>query len=59
MEQNLDTMLGARTIAWDPKTNRILTMSFERAPAPATPAGGRAQFGPVVPGSFTIVVIGK
>ncbi|HLH30852.1 MAG TPA: hypothetical protein VKY31_06585 [Terriglobia bacterium] len=60
VEQNLDTMNGARTLTLDTKTNRIFTMSQERGPAPATPpAGGRGGFAPPVPGSFTIVMVGK
>jgi DNA-binding beta-propeller fold protein YncE len=60
VEQNLQTMNGARTVTLDSKTNHILTMSEERGPAPAPPAGGgRAGRPPVIPGSFTILVIGK
>ena len=60
VEQNLQTMNGARTIAFDSKTNHILTMSQERGPAPAPPpGGGRGPQGTVVPGSFTILMIGK
>ncbi len=60
VEQNLSTMVGARTVTFDSKTNRLLTMSVERGPAPAPPAGGgRAPLGPAIPGSFTILVIGK
>ena len=60
VEENLQTMPGARTIAFDSKTNRILTMSVERGPAPPPPAGGgRGGQGVPVPGSFTILVIGK
>src|SRR5262249_5313590 len=60
VEQNLDTMNGARTLTLDTKTNHILTMSQERGPAPAAPPqGGRGPVGAVVPGSFTIVMVGK
>jgi DNA-binding beta-propeller fold protein YncE len=60
VEQNLQTMNGARTIAFDSKTNRIFTMSQERGPAPPPPAGGgRGPQGAAVPGSFTILMIGK
>jgi DNA-binding beta-propeller fold protein YncE len=60
VEQNLQTMNGARTIAFDSKTNHILTMSQERGPAPPAPAeGGRRPQGTAVPGSFTIVMVGK
>lgn len=64
VEQNLDTMNGARTITLDSKTGHLFTMSQERQPAPAgAPEGGRGRgrgfFAPPVPGSFTILMIGK
>ena len=60
VEQNLQTMNGARTCTFDSKTGHILAMSQERGPAPAPPAAcGRPVQGPVVPGSFTILLIGK
>jgi sugar lactone lactonase YvrE len=60
VEENLQTMNGARTLTFDRVTNHILTMSDEREPAPAPPpGGGRAARPPAVPGSFTILVIGK
>jgi DNA-binding beta-propeller fold protein YncE len=60
VEQNLQTMNGARTIAFDSKANHILTMSQERGPAPPPPpGGGRGQQGAAIPGSFTILMIGK
>ena len=60
VEQNLNTMNGARTIAFDSKTGRLFVMSVERGPAPPPPAGGgRGGQAPVIPGSFTILMIGK
>ena len=61
VEQNLQTMGGARTLTFDSRTNHILTMSVERGPAPAAPAGagGRPPQGAPIPGSFTILVIGR
>ncbi|MGD1093172.1 MAG: hypothetical protein ABSB35_14420 [Bryobacteraceae bacterium] len=60
VEQNLQTMNGARTITFDSKTGRLFTMSQERAPAPPPPpGGGRGGQGTPVPGSFTILMIGK
>lgn len=60
VEQNLDTMNGARTITLDSKTHHIFTMSQERGPAPPPPPdGGRGRPGAPVPGSFTILMIGK
>jgi hypothetical protein len=60
--QNLDTKNGARTITLDSKTGHIFTMADERTPAPAPPPGtppGRGGRGTVIPGSFTILMIGK
>lgn len=59
VEQTLETMNGARTLTLDPTTGRIYVMSVERGPAPPVPAGGRAGPAPVIPGSFTILMIGK
>jgi DNA-binding beta-propeller fold protein YncE len=60
VEQNLQTMTGARTIAFDSKTGHIFTMSQERGPAPPPPpGGGRGPQGAAVPGSFTILMIGR
>jgi len=67
VEQNLDTMNGARTITFDSKTQQLLVMSVEYGPPPppppagtTPPAGGRGggRRAPI-PGSFTIVVVGK
>jgi DNA-binding beta-propeller fold protein YncE len=60
VEQTLQTMNGARTLTLDPRTGHIFVMSVERGPAPPPPAGGgRGGQAPVIPGSFTILMIGK
>jgi hypothetical protein len=60
VEQNLNTMNGARTLTIDTKTGHIFVMSVERGPAPPPPpGGGRGGQAPVIPGSFTILMIGK
>jgi DNA-binding beta-propeller fold protein YncE len=60
VEQNLQTMTGARTVTLDSKTGQLFTMSQERGPAPPPPpGGGRGAQGTPVPGSFTILMIGK
>jgi DNA-binding beta-propeller fold protein YncE len=62
VEQVLNTMNGARTITLDTRTGHLFTMSQERTPAPAAapaPPNGRPRMGPAVPGSFTILMIGK
>ena len=65
VEQNLETMLGARTITFDSKTQHLLVMAAEYGPPPppppagTTPTGRGGGRGSAVPGSFTIVVVGK
>jgi hypothetical protein len=67
VEQNLQTMAGAKCLTLDTKTKHILTMAAEYGPppAPATPppAGappqGRGGRGPMLPDSFRILVVGK
>jgi len=62
VEQTLQTMPGAKTIALDAKTNRLFTMTAEFGPPPpdAQPGpAGRPARGPMVPGSFTILMVGK
>ena len=58
--ENLPTMPGARTLTLDTKTGHLFVMSVERGPAPPPPpAGGRGGQAPAIPGSFTILMIGK
>jgi len=69
VEQDLKTMAGAKTLTLDPKTNHIFTMAAEYGPAPAPAAqppagapqgrGGRGGRGPMLPDSFSILVVGK
>jgi len=61
VEQTLNTMKGAKTLALDTKTNHIFTMAAEyEPPAPNAPPGpaGRPARGPMVPGSFTVLMVG-
>lgn len=58
--QNLQTMNGARTVTLDTRTNHVFTMSVERGPGtPPPPGGGRGTPGPPIPGSFSIIVVGR
>jgi DNA-binding beta-propeller fold protein YncE len=60
VEQTVKTMPGAKTLTLDSKTGKILLIAAEYgAPPNAQPAGGRFNRGPMVPGSFSIVVVGK
>jgi hypothetical protein len=62
VEQTLQTMVGAKTLALDTRTNHLLTMAAEFGPpppdAPSGPAG-RPSRGPMVPGSFSILMVGN
>lgn len=62
VEQNLTTMPSAKTLTLDSKTGRILSIAatFDPAP-PGTPplSNGRIARGPMVAGSFSILMIGK
>jgi len=50
-------------VTLDSKTGHLFAMAQENGPAPATttaaPGGRGPARGPVVPGSFTILMIGK
>jgi DNA-binding beta-propeller fold protein YncE len=68
VEQDLKTWPsnGARTIAFDIKTGHLFTMASEVGPPPPPPAGtpppagGRGTGrGAAIPGSFTIIMVGK
>ena len=62
VEQNLTTMPSAKTLTLDSKTNRILLIAamFD-PPPPGTPplSNGRVARGPMVSGSFSILMVGK
>jgi DNA-binding beta-propeller fold protein YncE len=63
LEQTVETMQSAKTLTLDSKTKRLLLIAAEYGPAPpAPPAGnpvGRIVRGPMVPDSFSILVVGK
>lgn len=59
VEQNLQTMNGARTITFESKTGRIFTMSKNVARLHATFDRRPGRTGDAVPGSFTILMIGR
>jgi DNA-binding beta-propeller fold protein YncE len=52
------TQPSARTMAFDPKTKKILLSAAEIIESPPATPGGRAQR-TVKPGSFVVVVVGK
>jgi DNA-binding beta-propeller fold protein YncE len=68
VEQNVNTMPRAKTMTVDTKTNRVLLIAAEYGPPPAPPAdapkdptkkGGRGGRAPMLPDSFSIIVVGN
>jgi YVTN family beta-propeller protein len=58
VEQTLATKRGARTITFDPTTGHIFTATADFGPAPAAQPGQRSR-PPMIPGTFSLIVIGK
>jgi DNA-binding beta-propeller fold protein YncE len=65
VEQTVKTPVRARTLTLDTRTNKLYLMTSEYGPAPAPAADapparpGRIRTGPAIPGSFSIIVVGK
>ena len=57
--QSLPTQKGARTMAYDPTTDRVYTVTAEFGPRPAPTASEPRPRPPVTPGSFVVIVIGR
>jgi DNA-binding beta-propeller fold protein YncE len=54
VEQTVQTQAGAKTCAFDSKTDQIFLITAEFGPSP-----GQGARGPMVPGSFTVLVVGR
>jgi DNA-binding beta-propeller fold protein YncE len=59
VEQTVPTQKGARTITLDKKTGHLLTATAEFGPPPPPQPGQRYSRAPMIPGTFTLFVIGK
>jgi DNA-binding beta-propeller fold protein YncE len=59
VEQTVPTMIGARTSTLDSKTNRVLLIGAEFGPAPSPATPGGWSRGPMLSGSFSILVVGR
>ena len=60
VEQTVQTPTRAKTLTLDSKTNHIVLINAEFTPPPSPPpAGGRPNRGTMVPGTFSIIVVGK
>lgn len=65
VEQTVQTAPGAKTLTLDTKTGHVLLITAEYGPPPPAPAPvpgappPRPRRGPMLPGSFSILVVGK
>ena len=60
LEQTLQTIPSAKTLTLDTKNNRVILIGADFPPAPPRPAqGGQGNPNPMVPDSFSILVVGK
>ena len=59
VEQTLQTAPRAKTLTLDRKSGRLLLITAEFTPPPAPPPGERPARGQMVPGTFSIMVVGK
>jgi len=57
--ESLPTQKGARTMIYDPASDRIYTVTAEFGPRPAATADNPRPRPPVLLGSFTVIVIGR
>ena len=57
--ESLPTQRGARTMAYDPVADRAYVVTAEFGPAPAATAGSPHPRPSIVPGTFTVIVIGR
>ena len=57
--ESLTTQAGARTMSYDPSTDRVYLVTADLGPRPdPTPANPRPR-PPVIPGTFTVIVVGR
>jgi YVTN family beta-propeller protein len=57
--QTLPTQQGARTMAYDPAADRVYLVTADFGPRPAaTPENPRPR-PPMIPGTFTVIVVGR
>ncbi len=59
VEQTVTTRRGARTIALDSTTGHLLTATADFGPTPPPQPGQRYSRPPMIPGTFSLIVIGK
>lgn len=59
VEETVKTMVSAKTMTIDRKTQRIFLIAAEFGPAPESAPGQRPRRGPMIADSFTVVEVGR
>jgi hypothetical protein len=57
--ESVKTQSGARTMALDQKTGRAFLSAVEYGPRPAATPGSPQPRAPMIPGSFSVLIIGE
>jgi len=57
--QTVTTAKGARTMAFDPSNGKVYLVTAEFGPKPAATSDNPRPRPAVVPGSFSVIVVGK
>jgi YVTN family beta-propeller protein len=57
--ENVPTLRRARTMALDPKTHQVYTVTAEFGPAPAATTAQPRPRPPMLPGSFTLLILSR
>ena len=57
--ENVPTQVRARTMTLDPRTHQVYTVTAEFGPAPAATAQQPRPRPPMVPGTFTLIMLGR
>ena len=57
--ETLPTQRGARTMAYDSTTDRVYLATAEFGPRPAATAENPRPRPSIIPGSFTVIVVGR
>jgi YVTN family beta-propeller protein len=57
--ETLPTKRGARTMTYDPETDRVYLVTADFGPRPAPTADNPRPRPPIIPGSFEVIVVGR
>ena len=57
--ESLPTQRGARTMTYDPSTDRVYLITADLGPRPDPTTANPRPRPPVIPGTFTVIVVGR